>query len=152
MAITSFSGEYRFLSNFYPSDVEFEGKTYPTVEHAYQAAKSNDQAVRQWILESSTAGFAKQYGRSISARDDWQDVKLSIMKRLLEKKFYNLGLREKLLATGVNTLVEGNYWHDNTWGSCTCDKCGNKGENQLGKLLMDVRASLIGSTNATSAV
>ena len=37
--ITRFHGEYRFLSNFYPVKVEYDGVQYPTVEHAYQAAK-----------------------------------------------------------------------------------------------------------------
>ena len=40
MMIRSFTGEYRFLSNFFPSPVEFEGLVFPTVEHAFQAAKA----------------------------------------------------------------------------------------------------------------
>ena len=45
----------------------------------------------------------------------------------------------KLLATGEEELIEGNYWHDTCWGVCNCAKCGDKGENRLGKLLMEVR-------------
>ena len=40
--IDSFRGEYGFLSNFNKSRVEFEGMTYPSVEHAFQAAKNPD--------------------------------------------------------------------------------------------------------------
>lgn len=40
--IDRFSGEYRFLSNFYLAEVELDGEVYPTVEHAFQAAKSPD--------------------------------------------------------------------------------------------------------------
>lgn len=37
-------------------------------------------------------------------------------------------------------IVEGNYWHDNYWGNCTCDKCKNiEGQNKLGKILMKIR-------------
>jgi hypothetical protein len=38
----SFHNEYRFLSNFYPAEVSFEGLVFPTVEHAYVAAKTTD--------------------------------------------------------------------------------------------------------------
>jgi len=38
--IDSFKGDFRFLSNFYPVNVDYEGIMYPTVEHAYVAAKN----------------------------------------------------------------------------------------------------------------
>src|SRR3954468_6821071 len=53
-AIDSFQGEYRFLSNFWPAGVEFEGITYPTAEHAYQAAKTLDVALRKRIAAEPT--------------------------------------------------------------------------------------------------
>lgn len=42
--INHFSGKYRVLSNFYPSKIVYEGRVYPTVENAYQAAKTMDHA------------------------------------------------------------------------------------------------------------
>ena len=50
--ILSFDGEFAFLSNFSPSLLEYEGLTYPTLEHAFQAAKSLDPARRIEIAES----------------------------------------------------------------------------------------------------
>jgi predicted NAD-dependent protein-ADP-ribosyltransferase YbiA (DUF1768 family) len=47
-----------------------------------------------------------------------------------------------LLSTGDMELTEGNWWHDNFYGSCSCVKCGGKGQNNLGKILMDVRLNL----------
>ena len=45
------------------------------------------------------------------------------------------------LATGGAVLVEGNTWHDNYWGCCTCSRCaGRRGRNNLGRLLMKLRA------------
>ncbi len=38
--ISSFSGDFRFLSNFSHSPITVDGKEYLTVEHAYQAAKT----------------------------------------------------------------------------------------------------------------
>jgi len=41
--IDRFRRGYRFLSNFHPCEVEMDGETYPSVEHAYQTAKSLDE-------------------------------------------------------------------------------------------------------------
>lgn len=35
--ITSFRGKYDFLSNFYPVKIFYNGRDWPSVEHAYQA-------------------------------------------------------------------------------------------------------------------
>ena len=59
------------------------------------------------------------------------------MKILLRQKFGDAWLRAKLLATGDAELIEGNYWHDTFWGMCN-----GKGENHLGRLLMEVRSEL----------
>ena len=68
------------------------------------------------------------------------------MLEALRTKFSIKGLKEKLLATGDEELVEGNFWHDNFWGVCSCSKCGNKGQNKLGKLLMQVREEIKNDT------
>jgi len=51
--INEFQGQYRFLSNFWflPNGIEYEGKIYKTVEHAYQAAKFTDKKIREEIRE-----------------------------------------------------------------------------------------------------
>src|SRR4051794_12014978 len=69
--IDSFESQYRFLSNFYPAQVEFEGMTYPSVEHAYQSAKTLDPAIRKQIAAAPTAGEAKRLGRAQQVRPDW---------------------------------------------------------------------------------
>lgn len=142
--IAGFNSKYRFLSNFYPSPLEFEGILYPTVEHAYQAAKTSDLELRRLIAGQPNPGGAKTMGRNVAMREDWEDVKVIIMKRLLEKKFYDNVLVEALLATGTEELIEENYWHDQYWGNCGCFKHLNQpGENHLGRLLMEVRSSLV---------
>ena len=65
------------------------------------------------------------------------------MKDILIAKFSVPELREKLKATGDATLIEGNHWHDNRWGKCTCEKCQSKeAQNWLGKILMEIRDTL----------
>ena len=141
--IDSFRGEHRFLSNFYPAVVEFEGMTYTTSEHAYQAAKSTNVLTRIRIGLLPTPGDAKSEGRSLLLRPDWDRVKVEVMTAILRSKFAaGTDLAARLLATGSAELVEGNHWHDKIWGRCTCQQCGGEGENLLGRTLMRIRGEL----------
>lgn len=140
--IHHFTNEFTFLSNFHPSPITYQGREWPTVEHAFQAQKTLFEGERELIRSAQTPGKAKRLGRKVSfLRPDWEEVKADIMHELLLLKFtQNRELMEKLVDTGHAHLVEGNGWHDNTWGDCTCDRCsGIQGKNLLGKLLMKVR-------------
>jgi ribA/ribD-fused uncharacterized protein len=141
--ITEFRGKYRFLSNFYAARVEWDGVGYPTVEHAFQAAKTTDPQARERIRGAETPGAAKAMGRRVPLRPDWDAVKVDIMRELLFKKFQDLDLAAALYATEDVPLVEGNWWGDTFWGVCQ-----GRGENMLGKLLMEVRATLRGNGHA----
>ena len=137
--IKSFKGRYDFLSNLYRCDIEVEGIVYPSVEHAFQALKSNDPAIRKKIAETSTASTATFLGKNLKIKDDWDIVRVDVMRELLRKKFAIKALRDRLLSCGDVLFVEGNTYHDNFWGSCTCPQCGNKGKNMLGTLLHVIR-------------
>lgn len=142
--IDFFDGEFAFLSNFYNASCIFEGKLYPTVEHAFQAAKSLDLAERDWIAAAGSPGLAKRLGRRINLRSDWEKIKFDVMEECLRSKFADPVLKQKLLATGDEELVEGNYWHDNTWGNCSCEKCKDiVGRNMLGNILMKLRTEFM---------
>ena len=135
--ITSFKNKYFFLSNFYFCPIEMKNVIYPSVEHAYQASKTFVEAERAWILSAPTAAVAKKRGKKITLRDDWEDVKLKIMKELVKRKFGNTTLQIKLKKTGDAKLIEGNWWGDTFWGVCN-----GIGENYLGKILMEVRSKI----------
>lgn len=137
--IDKFDGEYFFLSNYYPCTVIYEGIAYPSVEHAFQAAKTMDKDVRLEISRLKTPNAAKRAGRSLTLRKDWEKVKFKVMEDCLREKFKNTELLLKLLATDGHFLIEGTTWHDQCWGICTCEKCGGNGENNLGRLLMKIR-------------
>lgn len=144
--ICKFDGEFFFLSNFFESKVEYEGITYPTVEHAFQAAKTLDNDTRKKVAAAGSPGRAKRMGRSLYLRADWEKVKFKIMEDLIREKFKNPELREKLLSTGDAELVEGNTWHDNIWGNCNCPRCIEiEGQNNLGKTLMKIRKEIRGN-------
>lgn len=141
--IDSFTGYYDFLSNFYPAKVTLDDdityNIYPSIEHAYQAAKSLNPKDREFVRLANTAAIAKKRGRSLAVRDDWEDIKLDVMRKLIAIKFDLNELGYKLILTGDALLIEGNWWGDTYWGVCR-----SVGQNHLGKLLMQ-RREYIGS-------
>ena len=141
--INRFEGKYSFLSNFYQSTISDGNLMFPTVEHMFQAAKTTDMVEYEKIACARTPNEAKYLGRHVALREDWEEVKEQVMYKALVEKFSIPDLRRLLLATGDEELVEGNVWHDNTWGNCTCERCRNiEGQNKLGKLLMKIREEI----------
>lgn len=132
--IGEFQCEYRWLSNFWPATVRYEGMIFPSVENAYQASKcAYMDDMEQFTSISATQ--AKSLGRRVRILPDFDQRKVAIMRQLVHDKFLlHPELEEKLLATGNQELVEGNTWGDRFWG-----KCGGEGRNELGKILMAER-------------
>jgi ribA/ribD-fused uncharacterized protein len=135
--IEGFTGQYRFLSNFAPAQVWYDGLMYPSVEHAYQAAKTTVSSERLDIQACVKPGDAKKAGKEVTLRPDWEKVRLNIMAYLVRQKFANNPLKQMLLDTKDYELIETNSWGDTFWGVCK-----GVGSNHLGKILMNVRRSL----------
>jgi len=131
--ITSFTGDYDFLSNSYKSPVEFNGIEYATVDACYWAQRPKDEHSR---IKFARLKPAKAKAKAINAipRDDWDDVKVNIMNNILLKKFGKEELKKKLLDTGNAELINNVSYNDEFYGV----HYGN-GENILGKLLMQIR-------------
>jgi ribA/ribD-fused uncharacterized protein len=138
--ILSFTGEYRWLSNFHLCDILYEGEHYVSTEHAYQAAKSLDPAIRARFRDPAmTCGQAQRFGQKIPIRHDWDSVKIPVMRDVCTYKFTtHPDLREKLIATNVTHLEEGNRHGDVFWGTVN-----GQGRNELGIVLMLIRERLI---------
>jgi len=138
MKIDNFREEYFFLSNFYPSKVKYDGIEYLNSEAAFQAQKCSRKSDRL-EFENLNPSEAKRLGRKVKIREDWESVKLDIMKNIIREKFnQNFDITLKLIETGDNYLEEGNTWGDKEWGVCN-----GKGKNLLGKILMEIRSELI---------
>lgn len=136
--IRGFSGEYRFLSNFYPAEVPMWGNVFPTSEHAYTFFKSPNTSFRLDVLRVKKPGLVKKLGRCVDLAPDWGEKKFKVMLTVVLRKFmHNEELRERLLATGLAYLEEMNTWDDRIWGVCD-----GEGQNHLGKILMCVRTIL----------
>lgn len=139
--IDTFNGKHRWLSNFANSPIYVDSIRYPTVEHAYQAYKSLDIETRKRIAILPTPGQAKRAGKGLVLREDWEEIKFSVMYCLLKKKFKDPILRKRLLETGDEILIEGNTWGDKIWG-CVKENGEWVGSNKLGLLLMRVRREI----------
>jgi ribA/ribD-fused uncharacterized protein len=141
-SIETFRGEHVFLSNFYFSFVLYNDIVWKTAEHAYQASKTLDPKEKKWIIDCPTPHLVKEIGKKLTLREDWNNVKVQIMRDIIYEKFeYNKSIKEKLIATHPYILIEGNLWHDNFWGVCKCEKCKKVKvkHNHLGFILMELR-------------
>lgn len=136
--ITEFQGDYRFLSNFVDCVVIHNNERYPSVEHAYQAAKCEDISDCK-LFQSGSAGYAKQLGRTVKIIPCWNKVKLDVMRGLLDQKFRQARYGQMLLNTNERHISEGNRWGDVFWG---IDLHTGQGLNHLGIMLMDIRREL----------
>ena len=147
MTIDKFTGRNSFLSNFALCNIRDgdDNSIYPSVEHAFQAAKTTIYSEKESIRNAPTPGVAKRLGRQCTLRKDWETIKDMVMFYLLMKKFQQEPFRSKLIATGNSKLVEGNIWGDTYWGVCR-----GKGQNKLGKALMKVRSIIMDKTNLYS--
>jgi len=136
MIINSFRGDFSYLSNF--SNYGFtdeNGKRWKTVEHYFQAAKTNDPKEILLIQNAKTPSDAKKLGKKVKLRKEWNHIKVDVMRKALKMKFdQNKEIRDKLLGTYDYYLAEGNNWGDTFWG-----EVNGKGLNVLGKLLMELR-------------
>ena len=124
-----FRGEYDFLSNFYECTVTYHGHTFNSAEHAYQSAKAKEYDDFIRIKNAKTPSIAKKMGATVEKVSNWDDVKVSVMSKILDSKFSDSVLAERLMAIDV-PIEEENYWGDTFWGTCN-----GKGQNILGRLL-----------------
>ena len=152
--INSFKGEYGWASNFALYGFWYDKVWYPSNEHFFQAMKTLIPEERLTISKAVTPAIAKTMcslkgykGFKIVLREDWGTIKNDVMIHGLRQKFQHISIAIKLIVTYPQGLVEGNWWHDNYWGNCSCTKCINiPGQNMLGHLLETVRLELINQT------
>ena len=126
-----FRNQYWFLSNFYPCKIRINGYEFKNAESAFQSFKDSS---RQSEFQNLTGAEAKSLGRRVHLRSDWNAIRLYVMRSVLEAKFSDPELMRRLRETAPSYIVEDNTWNDTYWG-----RCRGKGQNNLGKLLMEIR-------------
>lgn len=129
--------DYGFLSNFADSPIQLSDVTWPTSEHYYQAQKFIDPSIQHQILHAPTPDEAFRLSREYPqlVKSDWMDVRHSVMRYIVFEKFrQNPYFTHLLVSTGDKLLTEHSH-KDSYWG----DGGDGKGQNELGKILMEVR-------------
>jgi ribA/ribD-fused uncharacterized protein len=136
--VRGFVGDYRWLSNFYPCRVQYEGLTYRSSEAVYQSAKF--PPAERAVYTTLEAPAAKALAHSKVVDPAWWDArKDQVMRDAVWAKFsQNPDLAARLVATGDKFLEETNWWNDQYWGVYQ-----GKGKNMLGQILMETRARLL---------
>jgi len=140
--------DFYVLSNFSAFRVIFGNVLHPTSEEAYHWQKfTNAPKVTRLLFGAMSAhdAFVIANEHKAERRQDWDAVKVPIMKDILRAKVaQHEYVRRKLLATGDRALIE-NSWRDNFWGWGP----NRDGHNMLGRLWMEVRAELRAALEAT---
>ena len=137
------SDPYGCFSNFSPHSINIADHTWTTVEHYYQSQKfvgTEHEPLIATIRAVKTPEEAAALGRDRCRvmRKDWEQVKVEIMYQAVLKKFLtHLDIQAVLLSTQEALIVEDSPT-DYYWG------CGfqRTGQNQLGKILMQVRQAI----------
>ncbi len=134
------------LTNYYECNIVIDGVVFKSSEAAYHYNKFLDEDIKK-IMAKLTPDESKHVSRELKRfiRYDWEEIKYSVMYKVVLHKFIqNADCLKELLETGNMELIEDTTgWHDNIWGECTCNDCRElEHQNLLGKILMDVREQL----------
>lgn len=128
------------FNNFSAHAILYQGVLYPTAEHAFHCAKFKDEKISEEIRNAKNPLDAFHLGRKYKSlqRNDWSEVKITILYEILKEKFsQHEEAKKALLNTGIEEIVESNP-NDDFWGN---GKEG-KGQNNTGKILMRIRSEL----------
>jgi ribA/ribD-fused uncharacterized protein len=144
-------GTYRTFSNMAEYPIQIEDRTYPTVEHYFQAMKAktfNHKEMFEKIMETPSAKAVKALGKKVKnfIKEKWDHERLDIMRIGVRAKFVqHPELQKQLIETGTKEIGDADA-RDLYWGIGTSENTDKslhpekwKGQNQLGKLLMGLR-------------
>ena len=147
------SGQF---SQWYKSTFIINGVAYRCAEQYMMAEKARlfeDYTMLDLIMRSSNPRDHKNYGRRVSNFDPiiWNKESFEIVKRGNLAKFtQNEELKKNLLDTEYKIIVEAAPY-DRIWGVGLSENDPNildeskwRGENRLGKALMEVRSIISG--------
>lgn len=154
--IREFKGPHAWASNFAPCRFTHLDIEYESTEAFFQAWKFSavdmlkikvgnkfiEVNAREYVSKLPP-GKAKRMGKKAKLCWNWDVIRVDVMELALDYKYNQPYYKSLLLKTDDALMIEGNCWHDNFWGDCSCPKCEHiKGANMLGKLTMRKRDAL----------
>lgn len=133
---------YKWLSNMELCPIILDGNIFMSGEHAYQSKKCNSQNWLNICLTEPDPHKIKTLSRDIDVVDNWNDIKVNVMRTCLIQKLNQEPYKTLLINTGNEYIQEGNWWNDTFWG-VDLKVTPPVGQNMLGKLIMEIRSNII---------
>lgn len=93
----------------------WDGDDYPTIMHAFYAARCADRNHRRWIKSCPSPVALDWMIKQVAVRSDWETVKTEVMEEIVRAKFDTGDMRHALLITMDAEIVD-NYLPDNIVG------------------------------------
>jgi predicted NAD-dependent protein-ADP-ribosyltransferase YbiA (DUF1768 family) len=146
--ILGFTNDYKFLSNDHPCEIMFDGLTYPSVTHAFAAARTDDPEVREQIRNLLDAATVRSFVKRIPETTFFKGHQLEIMTQLLQSKFFDsVPLAQKLHETADWPLIhltqrDGTFTRGDEYWGVVKTTGGFRGQNWLGHILMALRSQI----------
>lgn len=135
------------LSNMAPGfPILLHGHRIRTSEALYQACRfPHAPKIQQMIIAEASPMTAKMKSKPFreQTREDWDDVRVAVMKWCLRIKLLSNWEKFSFLlqATGERPIVEDSN-KDDFWGALLNESGMFEGRNVLGRLLMELREKL----------
>jgi len=144
--VFGFLEDFEFLALNFPCVVKYKGREFPSAANAFYSARcSTEESIK--TLQEADPYQTRDIARDLPIPSNWMDARESIMKEVLESKFLDQGLKEKLIKTKSKSLINANHWGDDFWGV----KETGTGANKLGLLLEEIRNSFTKAVEPTSS-
>ena len=150
--VVAFGGRSDILSNFHPFNFKVHGIEFSSSEQAYQWGKAvfhDRYGLAREILGIRSAFRIWLLSKKIRVSSSWHSRKVDLMRDIIRLKAECCPrFKNSLLATGNKYIVEA-VASDKFW-SCGVKKAELRfvngrnwpGENQMGRLLMELRDQL----------
>jgi len=135
-----------YFSPYTAHAIEVDGTLHPTVEHAYQCARYDDEAIREEIRTARSPVKAWEASSKYKhlQKPEFKDPahKRAVMKELMRTRaLQHKEVKKALLETGgaqivkhISTYPPGDGWWD--------DGADGAGENVMGQIWMELRDEL----------
>lgn len=127
-----------WLSNFYPAEIIYNGKPYPTSEHLYQALKCDNKKHHEEVRNAAGPKASKVLSRVLSPELKPLKDRINFMRTAIGLKYgQHEELKERLLE--LRGIIVEDSPYDDLWGVGP----DGDGVNLMGILLMELREKYI---------
>ena len=133
MKIIGFNNDNHFLSNFYNHSIQYNGITYKNNVSAFLAQSFESRPQKASFSTLLPTQAIRLFERTSNTHIKFDEE--AVMKEICKIKFSDKILKEKLLNTHDDELINETSFPNEFWGTNT----NGEGQNKLGKIIMEIR-------------